>query len=414
MNIHEYQAKQIFREFDIPVPAGGIASSPDAAVSVAENLDTDQWIVKAQIHAGGRGMGYFEDRSEKHGGVRRADSIEKVKQIAQDMLGHVLVTPQTGPAGREVKQVYVEQFCGDVQRELYLAMLVVRRTSRLTLVASAAGGEGIESADADSILRIAIDLEPGLAPERVQEVSTQLGFDPAQAAEFGRIAGAMFDLFTTRDASLIEINPLAVNTAGRLIALDAVVTLDDNALYRQPATQELRDEDEFLVGELEAAQHGLNYIKLSGNIGCLASGAGLSLATIDAIKLLGGDPANFLDVPPVAEVDRVRRALKLVLSDPDVESVLVNVFGGGIMRCDTIADALIMVNRESPIQLPLVVRLAGTNANFAVRRLRDMGPRVTFADDLADAAAKAVSAAKKKETAKRRSWWDKVTGTGRD
>ena len=241
------------------------------------------------------------------------------------MLGHVLVTPQTGPSGREVKQVYVEQFCGDVQRELYLAMLVERKSSRLTLVASAAGGEGIESEDPDSILRVPIDLDAGLTPESVQEVVTRLDLNPAQAAEFGRIAGAMFELFTTRDASLIEINPLAVNAAGDLLALDAVVTLDDNALFRQPDSQKLRDQDEFLVGELEAAQHGLNYIKLDGTIGCLASGAGLSLATIDAIKLIGGNPANFLDVPPVAEVGRVSRALKLVLSDPGVESVLINV-----------------------------------------------------------------------------------------
>lgn len=412
MKIHEYQAKQIFNEFGIPVLAGGVASSAAEAIRVAEQMDADQWVVKAQIHAGGRGAGYFEGAPREQGGVRIAESTSAVGQITQDMLDHVLVTPQTGPSGREVKHVYVEKYDDDVQQELYLAMLVERRTGRLTLLASTAGGEGIESVSAESILKLPIDTD-GVIAKKLTKVSAQLGLDHDQTEQLHQIVQAMHALFEQRDASLIEINPLAVNTAGQLVALDAVVTLDDNALYRHPEMEQLRDQNEFLVGELEAAQHGLNYVKLNGNVGCLASGAGLSLATLDAIKLIGGEPANFLDIPPVAQVNRVRQALKLVISDPGVESILVNVFGGGIMRCDTIADALIMVNREAPIQVPLIVRLAGTNAGFAIRRLRDTGLPIIFAENLADAAERAVSAAKQKEKAVRRSWWERVTGSER-
>ena len=263
----------------------------------------------------------------------------------------------------------------------------------------------------DSILDRPIDVNAGVTIEEIKEVSAKLELDGGQTEQLQGIAQAMFELFTQRDASLIEINPLAVGARGKLIALDATVTLDDNALFRHPEMEQLRDQDEFLVGELEAAQHGLNYVKLNGNVGCLASGAGLSLATLDAIKLIGGEPANFLDVPPVAQVDRVKQALRLVISDPDVESILVNVFGGGIMRCDTIADALIMVNREAPIRVPLIVRLAGTNADFALRRLRDTGLPIIYAQNLADAAERAVSAAKQKEQAVRRTWWERVTGS---
>ena len=327
------------------------------------------------------------------------------------MLGHVLVTPQTGPSGREVKFIYVEEYSDNIQRELYLAMLVERRTGQLTLLASATGGENVESVGLESILDQPIDLNDGVAIQEIKKVSAQLGLDDEQTEQLHSIAQAMFNLFTQRDASLIEINPLAVDAKGKLVALDATLTLDDNALFRHPEVEQLRDQNEFLVGELEAVQHGLNYVKLNGNVGCLASGAGLSLATLDAIKLIGGEPANFLDVPPVAQVDRVRQALRLVISDPDVESILINVFGGGIMRCDTIADALIMVNREAPIRVPLIVRLAGTNADFALRRLRDTGLPIIFAENLADAAERAVSAAKRKEQAVRRSWWERVTGS---
>lgn len=413
MNIYEYQAKQFFREIGIPVLPGGIASSAEDAAEVAEKLDTDRWIVKAQIHAGGRGLGRFEDGSPDRGGVQSAKSVEEVREVAQEMLGKVLVTPQTGPSGREVKLVYVEKYSGDVQREFYLAMLVDGRTSQIVLIVSATGGQDIEAAGSESIFKAPVDVHEGISVEAVDKLAVQLGLNPTQTQEMDRIMRAVFELFISRDASLIEINPLAVNARGDLVALDAAMTLDDNALFRHADLQKLRDRSEHRIGELEAVQHGLNYVKLDGNIGCLASGAGLALATIDAIKLTGGEPANFLDVPPVAEVERVRQALRLVLSDPGVDSMLVNVFGGGIMRCDTIADALVMVNRESRITVPLVVRLAGTNANFAERRLNDMGPQLTFAHNLADAAEKVVAAAYKKEKTVRRNWWERVMGTER-
>ncbi len=411
MNLHEYQAKQIFREYGIPVPAGGVATTAAEAKRIAEQMDVGKWVVKAQIHAGGRSTGRFAGTTEEAGGVRVADSISQVEQIAQAMLQRVLVTPQTGPAGREVHYVYVEQYNAAVQAELFLAMLVDRQTGLLTLLASPSGGEDVESVSAEAIVKLPVDIYQGISQPDLESFSARLELEATEAQTLGQIAHAMYEIFTQKDASLIEINPLAVSAAGDLVALDAVITLDDNALFRHPEADQLRDRNELEVGELEAILHGLNYVKLNGNIGCLACGAGLSLATLDAIKLLGGEPANFLDVPPVAQVERVRQALQLVLSDPSVDSVLVNVFGGGIMRCDTIADALIMVNRETPIKLPLIVRLAGTNATFAIRRLRDMGPQVIFAENLADAAEKAVAAAKQKEKAVRRSWWNKVMGS---
>lgn len=413
MNIHEYQAKEIFKAFGIPVLPGAVASSADEAVAVAQALRADKWMIKSQIHAGGRGAGYFEGGDQSKGGVRKAESISEVREIAAGMLHHVLITPQTGPGGREVSRVYVEEYHGEVEKEIYLAMLVDRHTGRLTLIASASGGEDIESVESESILKLPVDVHHGPDRSEVNDLARQLGLESRQEDGLNQIAMAMYEIFVKRDASLVEINPLGINNEGDLVALDAIVTLDDNALFRHPESEELRDKNEFQVGELEAAQHGLNYVKLNGNIGCLASGAGLSLATIDAIKLIGGEPANFLDVPPVAEVGRVSQALKLVLTDPQVDSVLINVFGGGIMRCDTIADALIMVNRESPITLPLVVRLAGTNANFAIRRLKDMGPPVYFADNLADASERAVAVAKKTEKAERKKWWERVVGAGK-
>lgn len=413
MHIHEYQAKQIFKSIGIPVLVGGVATSPDGAAEVARKLESDRWVVKAQIHAGGRSHGRFENSTTDQGGVRVAKSIGEVRESAQNMIDRVLVTPQTGPAGRLVKRLYVEQYSDDLQRELYLAMLVDRQTSRLSIIASASGGVKVESVSPDLILKLPLNLSKGIGPKELKKLSKKLSLDGQQIGDLEKILRAMYDLFTTRDASLIEINPLAVDVQGKLVALDATITLDDNALFRHADMEKLRDPSELQVGELEAAQHGLNYVKLDGNIGCLASGAGLSLATLDAIKLTGGEPANFLDVPPVAEVERVRQAFKLVLSDPGVDSVLVNVFGGGIMRCDTIADALIMVNRDARVNIPLVVRLAGTNATFAKRRLEDMGPALTFADNMADAAEKAVKLARKQETAVRMNWWERVMGSQR-
>ncbi len=412
MHIHEYQAKQLFAEHGIPIPEGGVASTIDEALQIARDIGGGAWVVKAQIHAGGRRAGHFEDAPQGEGGVRIARSITDVEKAAKQMLGNALITTQTRPSGSAVERVYVERAC-DVQSELYLGMLVDRRSSRVTLVASAAGGVNIESIaekHPESIIKYAIDPLEGLGEEAARSMASKLAVEKEQASVTTRVIQTMYEMFVELDASLIEINPLAITTAGEVIALDATLTFDDNALFRHQDILALRDQAELHLGELEAVQHGINYVKLDGNIGCLASGAGTALATVDAIHLLGGEPANFLDVPPVAQVGRVKEALRLLLSDPGVASILVNVFGGGIMRCDTIADAIIMANRETPLKVPLVARLAGTNATFAIRRLKDAGPDIIFATDLADAADKAVKAAKQTKAIQRRSWWQRVRG----
>jgi succinyl-CoA synthetase beta subunit len=280
-------------------------------------------------------------------------------------------------------------------------------------MASGEGGGDIErvaSQRPESILKVAIDPLQGLQEDSAQDVATFLGLAGAQADEAKRTMLSMYDMFLGLDASLIEINPLAVTGTGQLLALDGMMTFDDNAVSRHEDIQALRDDAELRWGELEATRHGLNYVKLDGNIGCLASGAGLAMATIDVVKLHGGEPANFLDVPPAVEVERVKHAFELIVSDPAVEAILVNVFGGGIMRCDTIADAMLLVNREEPVRVPLIVRLAGVNAEFARGRLRDSGLAVTFADDMADAAEKVVKAATEARLTLRRSWWQRVQG----
>ncbi len=412
MHIHEFQAKQLFAKYGIPIPKGEVASTVDEAVEIARKIDGSGWVVKAQIHAGGRRAGHFEDAPQGEGGVRIAKSVADIEKHAGQMLGHALITTQTRPSGSDVERVYVEQAC-DVQRELYLGMLVDRHSSRVTLIASAAGGVNIESIaekDPESIIKLAIDPLEGLGEEAAQSLVSKLALDEDQASVATTVIQTMYEMFIALDTSLIEINPLAITAAGEVIALDATLTFDDNALFRHQDIQALRDQAELNFGELEAAQHGINYVKLDGNIGCLASGAGTALATVDAIHLLGGEPANFLDVPPVAQVGRVKEALRLLLSDPGVASILVNVFGGGIMRCDTIADAIIMANRETPLKVPLVARLAGTNATFAIRRLKDAGPRIIFATDLADAADKAIKAANQTTQIQRRSWWQRVRG----
>lgn len=410
MNIHEYQAKQLLNEHGIATPQGGVAETPQQAAAIAQELGGGAWMVKAQIHASGRGLGHFRDGPADEGGVRTAEGTEAVASIAEKMLGQFLVTKQTGSEGQQVKRVYIEQKCS-VQRELYLAMYIDLRISRVCLVASDQGGVNIETAVTgapESLLRIVFDLETGFESAPVEAVVAGLGLQGRAAGAAAKVIAAMYKLFTTKDASLIEINPLAVTEAGDVLALDAKMTFDDNALFRHQDIAALHDEYELGMGELVARQHGFNYIKLDGNIGCMTCGAGLAMALIDEIVYCGGAPANFLDIPPVGQVDRAKDALKLVLSDPGVESILINVFGGGIMRCDTIADAIILANREKPIQIPLVVRLAGTNAEFAIRRLRDTGPEIIFADNLADAAEKAVSAAAATKRVARQSWWDRV------
>jgi len=410
MNIHEYQAKQLLNEHGIATPQGGVAETPQQAAAIAQELGGGAWMVKAQIHASGRGLGRFRDGPADEGGVQTADSPEAVASITEKMLGQFLVTKQTGSEGQQVQRVYIEQKCA-VQQELYLAMFIDPRISRLCLVASHQGGVNIETAVTgapESLLRIVFDLDVGIEPARIEEVVAGLRLQGRAAEAVAEAIGSMYRLFTAKDASLIEINPLAVTGAGDVLALDAKMTFDDNALFRHQDIAALRDEHELGMGELEARQHGFNYIKLDGNIGCMTCGAGLAMALIDAIIYYGGAPANFLDIPPVGQVDRAKNALKLVLSDPGVESILINVFGGGIMRCDTIADAILLANRESLIEIPLVVRLDGTNAEFAIQRLRDNGPEIMFADNLADAAEKAVAAAAATKRIARQSWWDRV------
>ena len=311
MKIHEFQAKQLLKKHGIRVPLGGIASTPDEAVSVAKGLGENQWVIKAQIHAGGRRAGHFEDDTDAEGGVRFVQSIDAVRLNASQMLGHVLVTKQTGPVGNEVKRVFVEEVC-EVKREIYLGMIVNRRTGRVTLIVSNEGGTNIESVAAqspESVRKVTIDPLEGLQQENTKEITSFLNLDGEQADTVEQTARTMYDMFLKLDASLIEINPLAVTAQGDVIALDASMRFDDNALFRHEDIQALHDEVEQQMGELKAAHHGLNYIKLEGDIGCMASGAGLAMATLDVIKLYGGAPANFLDVPPVSEVERVKKCL---------------------------------------------------------------------------------------------------------
>ena len=418
MKVYEYQAKQLLDKNGIRIPRGAVASTPDEAASVARQLGGSGWVIKAQILAGGRRAGHFVGNQEQQGGIRFVDSLAEVPDTAQEMLGHVLVTKQTDPAGTAVKRLYVEQAC-EVQRELYLGMLVDRRSSRVTLIALGEGGTNIESITSrhpESVLKIAIDPLEGLQQDEARNIAAAVGLTDEQTAEAVRIMLTMYDMFLRLDASLIEINPLAITAAGTLVALDATMTFDDNAMFRHEDIQAQCEDDELRWGELDATQHGLNYVKLDGNIGCLASGAGLALATLDAVKFYGGEPANFLDMPPAVEFERVKYAFGLILSDPGVEAILVNVFGGGIMRCDTIADGIILAAREFPVRVPLIVRLAGINADFAKDRLKDSGLAITFAEDFADAAEKVVIAATEARLVMQQNWWQRVQRllTGKD
>jgi succinyl-CoA synthetase beta subunit len=386
MNIHEYQAKALLQKYGVAVPRGGVAYTPSEATEVASRLGGPVWVVKAQIHAGGRG---------KAGGVKVVKSIEDVFARAEDMLGHALVTHQTGPAGREVKRVYVEEGC-DIRRELYLGMLIDRATSRVTVMASTEGGMEIEEVAArtpEKILRIAVDPVMGLQPFHARQIAFGLGLEGKQVQSAVKFIRAMYQAFTELDASIVEINPLVVTGAEEVLALDAKMNFDDNALYRHPDVEALRDEAEEDPIELEAGKHALNYVKLDGNIGCMVNGAGLAMATMDIIKLYGGEPANFLDVGGGATKDRVATAFKLILSDPHVEGVLVNIFGG-IMRCDVIADGVVAAAREVSLHVPLVVRLEGTNVELGKKILTESGLKIIPADDLADAADKIVKAVK--------------------
>jgi succinyl-CoA synthetase beta subunit len=384
MNIHEYQAKALISKYGVATPPGHVAYTPEEAVQAAQKLGGSVWVVKAQIHAGGRG---------KAGGVKVVKSIDDVKATAQKMLGMTLVTHQTGPAGKVVKRIYVEGGC-DIKRELYLGMLVDRATSRITIMASAEGGVEIEEVAArtpEKILKVAIDPATGIQPFHARKIAFFLGLEGNQIASAAKFLTAMYSAFNALDCSIVEINPLVVTGAGEVLALDAKVNFDDNALFRHKDVEELRDPDEEDPAELEAAKHSLNYIKLDGSIGCMVNGAGLAMATMDIIKLYGGSPANFLDVGGGATKERVTAAFKIILSDSNVEGILVNIFGG-IMRCDVIAEGVVAAAREVSLHVPLVVRLEGTNVELGKKILAQSGLKILSADNLADAAEKVVKA----------------------
>ncbi len=386
MNIHEYQAKGLLAKFGVGVLSGQVAYTPDEAVEAARKLGGKVWVVKAQIHAGGRGKG---------GGVKVSKSLDEVRENAKRMIGMTLVTHQTGLKGKLVKRIYVESGC-DIRRELYLGMLVDRATSRITIMASSEGGVEIEEVAAkhpEKIIKVAVDPATGIQPFHARKIAFGLGLEGNQVASCIKFVTAMYKAFVELDCSIVEINPLVVTGAGDVIALDAKMNFDDNALYRHKDVEEMRDEDEEDPAELEAGKHNLNYIKLDGNIGCMVNGAGLAMATMDIIKLYGGLPANFLDVGGGATKERVTTAFKIILSDANVEGILVNIFGG-IMRCDVIAEGVVAAAKEVSLHVPLVVRLEGTNVELGKKILAQSGLPILSADNLADAAEKIVKAVK--------------------
>ncbi|MCW0236207.1 MAG: ADP-forming succinate--CoA ligase subunit beta [Ferrovibrio sp.] len=386
MNIHEYQAKSLLAKYGVAVPRGGVAFSPDEAVTVAKQLGGPVWVVKAQIHAGGRGKG---------GGVKVVKSIDDVAAQSKSILGMTLVTHQTGPEGKLVKRLYVEEGC-DIKRELYLSFLVDRATSRITVMASTEGGMEIEEVAAkhpEKILKVAIDPATGMQPHHARQIAFGLGLEGKQVQSATKFMLAMYEAFTGLDASIVEINPLVVTGTGEMIALDAKMNFDDNALYRHKDVEDMRDPDEEDASELEAAKWSLNYVKLDGEIGCMVNGAGLAMATMDIIKLYGSEPANFLDVGGGATKERVTAAFKIILGDKNVKGILVNIFGG-IMRCDIIAEGVVAAAREVKLAVPLVVRLEGTNVDLGKKIMAESGLPIISADNLADAAEKVVKAVK--------------------
>ncbi len=396
MNIHEYQAKKLLAKYGVAVLKGGVAYTPAEAEQVAKELGGPIWVVKSQIHAGGRGKGKFKEAGAgDKGGVRLAKSVAEVVENAQQMIGNTLVTVQTGPAGKEVKRVYIEEGC-DIKRELYLSLLIDRATSRVTIMASTEGGMEIEEVAAkhpEKILKVAVDPVQGFQQYHGRQLAFGLGLEGKQVGAAVKFMAAMYKAFVELDCSIVEINPLVVTGAGEVLALDAKMNFDENALFRHKDVEELRDESEEDAAELEAARHSLNYIKLDGNIGCMVNGAGLAMATMDIIKLYGGTPANFLDVGGGATKERVTTAFKIILSDPNVEGILVNIFGG-IMRCDVIADGVVAAAKEVSLNVPLVVRLEGTNVELGKKILSQSGLPIIAADNLADAAEKVVKAVK--------------------
>lgn len=386
MNIHEYQAKSLLGKYGVTVPKGGVAYTAEEAKTVAQELGGPVWVVKAQIHAGGRGLG---------GGVKVVKSIEEVVEAAKALIGMQLVTHQTGPEGKEVKRVYVEEGC-DIARELYLGAIIDRAQDCVTFMASTEGGMEIEEVaekTPEKIHMVPIDPATGISAFHARKIAFALDLKGKQVGSAVKFIMALYNSIIDTDANLVEINPLVVTGSGDIIALDAKMNFDDNALFRQKEIAELRDPDEEDPSELEAAQYDLNYIKLDGNIGCMVNGAGLAMATMDIIKLNGGAPANFLDVGGGATKEKVTEAFKIILKDKNVEGILVNIFGG-IMRCDVIADGVVAAAKEVALSVPLVVRLEGTNVDLGKKILAESGLPILSADDLGDAAEKIVKAVK--------------------
>jgi succinyl-CoA synthetase beta subunit len=382
MNLHEYQSKELFAEYAIPIPQGRVADSPEAAVAAAQSLGGSLWVVKAQVHAGGRG---------KAGGVKVVKDLEAVRAAAKAMLGTTLVTHQTGAEGLPVHQVYLE-VGSKITREIYLSLVLNRDAGRLAFVASAAGGMDIEEVAAltpEKIIRINVNPTSGLQDFQCRQLAFGLSLKGGQIAQFGKIAHAIYKLYLERDASLVEVNPLIVTADGDLLALDAKINIEDNALFRHQDLAALRDTSQEDPMERKAAEHDLNYVSLDGNIACMVNGAGLAMATMDLIQLHGGKPANFLDVGGGATKERVAAAFKLILSNPKVSAILINIFGG-IVRCDIIAEGIIAAVKEVGVSVPVIVRLEGTNAVLARQMLANSGLALTPANDLTDAAEKAV------------------------
>ena len=396
MNIHEYQAKELLAKFGAPIAAGHAAFTVEEAVEAAKQLPGPLYVVKSQIHAGGRGKGKFKELGpDAKGGVRLAFSLDEVRAHAADMLGNTLVTIQTGDSGKQVNRLYVTDGA-DIAKEFYLALLVDRASSEVAFVVSTEGGMDIETVAHDTpekIRTFSVDPATGFQPHHGRTVAAALGLSGDQAKQAAKVAGALYDAFLATDASQIEINPLALTEQGNLLVLDAKVGFDGNAMFRHKDLAELRDETEEDPAELEASKYDLAYIKLDGDIGCMVNGAGLAMATMDIIKLNGMFPANFLDVGGGATKEKVTAAFKIILSDPAVKGILVNIFGG-IMRCDIIADGIVAAAKEVNLSVPLVVRLEGTNVDQGKAILKESGLAIVPADDLGDAARKIVAEVK--------------------
>ncbi|KAA2214570.1 ADP-forming succinate--CoA ligase subunit beta [Teichococcus oryzae] len=395
MNIHEYQGKELLRRYGVAVLDGHVAWTAEEAAEAAKKLPGPVYVVKSQIHAGGRGAGRFKEDPNGKGGVRVVKSVEDVKAAADAMIGKTLVTKQTGEAGKLVSRVYVEDGC-DIKRELYLSLLVDRDTSRIVIMASTEGGMEIEEVaehNPEKILKAVVDPASGVSGFHARKLAFGLGLEGKQVAAFTKFVSAMYKAFVELDCAIVEINPLVVTGAGDVVALDAKVSFDDNALFRHKDLEALRDDSEMDPKELEAVKHDLNYVALDGEIGCMVNGAGLAMATMDIIKLYGSSPANFLDVGGTATAERVTEAFRIITSDSNVKAILVNIFGG-IAKCDMIANGVVAAAKNLTLSVPLVVRLEGTNVELGKKILAESGLKIIPADNLADAAEKVVRAVK--------------------